>query len=256
MLIVLSPAKTLNFDSPLPSTRATQPALLDQSEVLIETLSAYSPNRLGKLMGISHSLAELNVERNLSWHRPFTKKNARPAMWAFQGDVYQGLQAWSFDKTQIDYGQKHLRILSGLYGLLRPLDLMQPYRLEMGTKLNNPGGKNLYEFWGDKLVSMLNRQLAATRSDTLLNLASNEYFSAVNRDLLRSDIISPVFRDWKNGEYKMISFFAKKARGSMAAWVIKNQIRSSSELSRFSEDGYRFSKRDSKPGSPVFLRKQ
>ena len=254
MIIVISPAKTLDFDSPLITRRATQPAFLDQSEELMERLVHYSPNQLGKLMKISHDLSELNVERNLNWSRPFNRKNARPAMLTFKGDVYLGLKAEEFSDEDIDYAQNHLRILSGLYGVLRPLDLMQAYRLEMGTRLKTDRGKDLYEFWGDQISLSLNKQLKKTGADMLLNLASNEYFGAVENKALKAEIISPVFKDWKNGEYKLISFFAKKARGSMAAWVIKNQVKDSSDLKKFDVDGYRFSAEQSTELVPVFLR--
>ena len=254
MIIVISPAKTLDFDSPLITRRATQPAFLDQSEELMEKLVHYSPNQLGKLMKISHDLSELNVERNLNWSRPFNRKNARPAMLTFKGDVYLGLKAEEFSDEDIDYAQNHLRILSGLYGVLRPLDLMQAYRLEMGTRLKTDRGKDLYEFWGDQISLSLNKQLKKTGADMLLNLASNEYFGAVENKALKAEIISPVFKDWKNGEYKLISFFAKKARGSMAAWVIKNQVKDSSDLKKFDVDGYRFSAEQSTELVPVFLR--
>ena len=254
MIIVISPAKTLDFDSPLISRRATQPTFLDQSEELMEKLVNYSPNQLGKLMKISHELSELNVERNLNWSRPFTRKNARPALMTFKGDVYLGLKAEEFSDQDVDYAQNHLRILSGLYGVLRPLDLMQAYRLEMGTRLKTKRGKDLYEFWGDQISMSINKQLKKTGTQTLLNLASNEYFSAVDKQLLKAEIVSPVFKDWKNGEYKLISFFAKKARGSMAAWVIKNQVKDTADLAKFNVDGYRFSPEQSSDSAPVFLR--
>ena len=254
MIIVISPAKTLDFDSPLNTRRATQPAFLERSEELIEKLVQFSPNQLGKLMKISHELSELNVERNLNWSRPFNRKNARPALMTFKGDVYLGLKAEEFTDRDIDYAQNHLRILSGLYGILRPLDLMQAYRLEMGTRLKTGRGKDLYEFWGDQISTSLNKQLKKSGSNLLLNLASNEYFGAVDQNTLKAEIISPVFKDWKNGEYKLISFFAKKARGSMAAWVIKNQVKVSLDLRDFDVDGYRYSPEQSSESKPVFLR--
>lgn len=256
MLIIVSPAKTLDFESPSTTKTFTQPALLKQSENLIDVLSTKSPADIEKLMGISPKLAELNVERYHNWSRPFKLSNAKQAVLAFKGDVYTGLQAETFTQKQLDYMQDHMRILSGLYGVLRPLDLMQPYRLEMGIKLPNPKGQNLYQFWDSIITKNINKQLEATNSKYLLNLASNEYFKSVQAKSINKDIITPVFKDWKNGQYKMISFFAKKARGLMSAWVIKNQVTELAKLSDFDVDGYQFSANDSDPLNPVFLRKQ
>ena len=256
MLILLSPAKSLDFETPSIAPKHSQSALLDKSEELIDTLSTYSPADLEKLMGISPSLAELNVERYHQWSRPFNKKNAKPAVLAFQGDVYLGMEAETFSDQDFAYAQDHLRILSGLYGVVRPLDLIQAYRLEMGIKLDNPSGKNLYEFWGSTITEHLNKQLKKLKSDTVLNLASNEYFKSVKKKELNAEIISPSFKDWKNGQYKMISFFAKKARGSMTAWIIKNQIENIEDLEKFDVDGYRYDAATSTPNKPSFLRKQ
>ncbi|RBP48367.1 peroxide stress protein YaaA [Arenicella xantha] len=256
MLTVISPAKKLDFEKPSKAPTYTQPAFLDESEKLIDVMSTQSPADLEKLMHISPALAELNVERVHQWSRPFNKKNAKQAVNAFQGDVYVGLDADSFSDDEFLYAQMHLRILSGLYGVLRPLDLMQPYRLEMGTKLANDGGKNLYEFWGNKITENLNDQLQAIDSKLLLNLASNEYFRSVKRNTLNAEIVTPVFKDWKNDQYKVISFFAKKARGLMTAWVIKNQIKSVDALLGFAADGYQYSAQDSDANTLVFLRKQ
>ncbi len=255
MLILISPAKTLDFETPSNAPKHSQPALLSKSEVLINELSTKSPADLEKLMGISGKLAELNVERYHQWSRPFTEKNAKQALLAFKGDVYTGLEAEKFSDEDFIYAQDHLRILSGLYGVIRPLDLIQPYRLEMGTRLANEGGKNLYEFWGSDITLALNKQLAKLKSETVLNLASNEYFKSVKEKDLKAEIVSPSFKDWKNGQYKMISFYAKKARGVMSSWVIKNQIESADELRKFRLDGYRFSASDSTPQTPVFTRK-
>ena len=177
-------------------------------------------------------------------------------MLAFKGDVYIGLQAEEYSEQDFENAQQRLRILSGLYGVLKPLDLIQPYRLEMGIKLENPEGKNLYEFWGDRITNTLNRQLKAVDSDVLLNLASNEYFKSINKKKLKADIVTPAFKDWKNGQYKMIGFFAKKARGTMSSWVIQNDIRDLGDLRKFKLDGYKYSARDSDPLNPVFLRRQ
>jgi len=256
MLIVISPAKTLDFETKPVAKKATQPQFLDQSQELINTLQGYSSARIGKLMGISQKLSVLNRERFQAWSRPFKKSNAKQAVLAFKGDVYQGLDAESFSEEDFAYAQDHLRILSGLYGALRPLDLIQPYRLEMGTKLKNQAGHNLYDFWGDDITKKLNQQLKKAKSDTLLNLASNEYFKSVNKKELKAEIVTPVFKDWKNGKYKMISFFAKKARGQMSAWVIQNQVEKVADLKKYKVAGYKYSAKESEPNGPVFLRKQ
>ena len=256
MLMVISPAKTLDFDSTLTAGRATQPALLEHSGELNRALRAYSSAQLSRLMKISPALAELNVRRNLDWRRPFTAKNARQAILAFKGDVYVGLDADTFAPPDFAYAQQHLRILSGLYGVLRPLDLMQPYRLEMGTRLRTEKGGDLYAFWGPQISQALNRQLTRIQSDTLLNLASNEYYRAVDPQALRATVVTPVFKDWKNGEYKLISFFAKRARGALAAWVIRNRVTRADDLPQFDGSGYRYSRQLSAPDKPVFLRKQ
>lgn len=256
MLIVISPAKTLDFETPACTNKRSQPSMLKQSEALIDVLTTKSPSDIESLMKISPKLAELNVERYHNWSRPFTKGNAKQALLAFKGDVYTGLQAEQFSEEEFAYAQDHLRILSGLYGVLRPLDLMQPYRLEMGTKLENLEGKNLYEFWGKSITKSINKQLEAIDSDVLLNLASNEYFKSVKKKDVAGDIVTPAFKDWKNGQYKMISFFAKKARGLMSAWVIENQVEDLEVLSKFNRDGYKYSAKDSDPLNPVFLRKQ
>ncbi len=256
MLIVISPAKTLDFETQPTTSTYSQPSMLNDSEKLIDVLSTKAPADIEKMMKISSKLAELNVERYHNWSRPFTPDNAKQALLAFKGDVYTGLDAESLSQAELDYAQDHLRILSGLYGLLRPLDLMQAYRLEMGIKLENPGGKNLYEFWDERITDGLNAQLAELKSDVLVNLASNEYFKSVKVKSLQADVVTPVFKDWKNGQYKMISFYAKKARGLMAAWIIKNRISDIAKLSNFDVDGYQFSANDSDALNPVFLRKQ
>jgi len=256
MLILISPAKTLDFESPAVAKKHTQPSMLAQSEQLIDVLNTKSPADIEKLMKISPKLAELNVERYHQWSRPFNKSNAKQAVLAFKGDVYTGLEAETFNDAEFAYAQDHLRILSGLYGVLRPLDLIQPYRLEMGTRLENDAGKNLYEFWGDSITQKINKQLKAIDSNVVLNLASNEYFKSVKTKSLDGDIVTPVFKDWKNGQYKMISFFAKKARGYMSAWVIQQQIEDLNMLPKFDVAGYQYSANDSDALNPVFLRKQ
>ncbi len=254
MLVIVSPAKTLDFESPLTVRKHTQPRLLKESERLVETLRALSPAELAALMGISDKLSGLNAARYQEWSRPFTPDNARQALYAFQGDVYVGMQAREFSAEDRAFAQKHLRILSGLYGVLRPLDLIRPYRLEMGTRLATDRGTDLYGFWGDRVTRVLREDLAA-RNPFIVNLASEEYFRAVDVDALDVPVISPVFRDYRNGKYKIISFFAKKARGMMASWIIRNRVRTENALRSFNEGGYRYSAAESSPERPVFLRR-
>lgn len=254
MLTVLSPAKTLDYESPLATEVHSTPDFLDDAETLIGELRELSPPRVSELMGISPRLGDLNFGRYLNWHRPFTPDNARQAVLAFKGDVYTGLAADELSEKDLKWAQDHLRILSGLYGLLRPLDLMQPYRLEMGTRLANSRGKNLYEFWGDRITSALNQCLAQQPSPVLVNLASNEYFSAVQKKKLDGDVITPVFRDWKNGRYKVISFYAKKARGMMANHIIRHRLTDPAGLRDFADGGYRFDEGLSSAREWVFLR--
>jgi cytoplasmic iron level regulating protein YaaA (DUF328/UPF0246 family) len=255
MLLVLSPAKSLDFDSPLPAVETTVPQFLDDSSILNQALRKLSPDDLSALMSISANLGELNFERNLNWSLPFTSHNARPAIFAFTGDVYTGLDVKSFCQQDLEYAQQHLRILSGLYGVLRPLDLIQAYRLEMGTALQQGKLKSLYAFWGTRLAENLQNCLRADPQPFLVNLASTEYFRAVDEKSLRCPVISPVFKDYKNGQFKIISFFAKKARGRMAAFLICNRVQSVDDLKQFCADGYQYSARDSTAESPVFLRK-
>ncbi len=254
MIIVLSPAKTLDYESPLPTNKHTQPLFPDRVSELVDILAAKSPSQLGSLMSISEQLSELNFERYQDWEPDYTPANARPAIVAFKGDVYQGLDVEQFDARDLNYAQDHVRILSGLYGVLRPLDLMQPYRLEMGSRLANPAGRDLYSFWGDSITERLNADLAGSRPKALVNLASQEYFSAVNPAVLDARVITPVFKDFKNDEHKVISFFAKRARGSMASWIIRNRVDTLKGLADFAEDGYRFSPDDSTTDRPVYLR--
>lgn len=254
MLIVLSPAKRLDFTEPVPSLRVTQPDFQGETETLIELLKTYTPRRLRNLMNISADLATLNHERFAAWHSPFTSDNAKPAVLAFKGDVYLGLQAETYSKPDLNWAQKHLRILSGLHGVLRPLDLMQPYRLEMGTSLKNPRGKNLYDFWGDRVTDTLNEALATQRSKLLVNLASKEYFGVVQPKRLAGELIDVTFKDHKNGKYKIISFFAKKARGTMASYVVKNRVTSLEGLTQFNGDGYYYVPKESSANELVFYR--
>ena len=254
MLILISPAKTLDFETPAETRAATQPVFLEDSKQLIEELQQLPPDGVCKLMSVSSKLGDLNHERFMNWHVPFTKDNAKQSVLAFKGDVYTGLDAEGFSARDFRYAQKHLRILSGLYGVLRPLDLIQPYRLEMGTKFANQRGKDLYQFWNDSITVELNRLLKDLKTDAVVNLASNEYFRAVHRKELQAEVISPAFKDLKNGKYKILSFYAKKARGHMAGWIIQNGISDADQLKKFSVAGYRYSAELSTPHEPTFIR--
>ncbi len=255
MLMVISPAKTLDYESPLATEISTQPDFLEQSRQLIDQLKELEPHQVSNLMSISDNLGQLNAERFSKWQTPFTPDNARQAILAFKGDVYTGLDAQSFSQKEFQFAQKQLRILSGLYGVLKPLDLMQPYRLEMGTKLENPHGKDLYEFWGSTLTQEINRLLSKD-DGVLVNLASNEYFKAIRKNDLEGQLITPNFKDQKNGEYKIISFYAKKARGLMCRYAIQNGITKAEDLKKFDLDGYYFSPEQSDSNSWIFLREE
>ncbi len=255
MLLVVSPAKKLDFDAPLATHEFSQPTLLEHSELLMARCVKLAPEQIASLMKLSDKLAGLNAARFGEWSLPFTPDNARQAILAFNGDVYTGLDANSFSEADFNFAQKHFRILSGLYGLLKPLDLMQAYRLEMGTKLDNVRGDNLYQFWDDIISKTLNQALAEQGDNVLINLASNEYFKAVNKKTLNADIITPQFKDWKNGQYKMISFFAKKARGLMARYIIQNQLTDVERLKNFDLAGYEFNADFSQGNEWVFTRK-
>ncbi|MDC1144031.1 peroxide stress protein YaaA [Porticoccaceae bacterium] len=255
MLIVISPAKKLDF-APVSAGNASQPQLLDHAAELLQGLKQLSPSEVCGLMGLSDSLGALNYERFQAWQRPFTEDNAKPAVLAFKGDVYQGLEAETMTDGQLAWAQDHLRILSGLYGLLRPMDLMQPYRLEMGTKFANQRGKDLYAFWGSIITDEINRLLAASTSPVLVNLASNEYFKSVQHKAINGRIITPVFMDKKDDKYKIISFYAKKARGLMSAYIIKNKISAVEGIKDFDSDGYCYNAAMSEGDSWVFTREQ
>ena len=255
MIIVLSPAKTLDYE--FESNRDhSVPAFLSQSTKLINNLKTKEPKDIASLMGLSDKLATLNFDRYQLWS-PAKKvsHDSKPSMLVFKGDVYQGLQAEDLSNAEMKFAQKHLRILSGLYGILRPLDLMKPYRLEMGTKLETSEGKNLYEFWGDKVQKNVLNELKVQRSDLLINLASKEYFTVLGKLPEDINVVTPTFKDYKNGNYKIISFYAKKARGLMARWIIQNKVTNFEDLSGFDLDGYKYSKAESTATVPVFLRK-
>ncbi|QIC63832.1 peroxide stress protein YaaA [Acinetobacter schindleri] len=254
MLALISPAKTLDYESSLPTDQHTQARLLEHSQELIEVASKLSATEISILMSVSEKIANLNVERFRDWQPEFDLSNARQAIFAFKGDVYTGLDAYNLKDHDISYAQEHLRMLSGLYGLLRPLDLMMPYRLEMGTKLANSRGHNLYEFWGHTITELINYDLAAANSELLVNIASDEYYKSVKENKIQAEIIKPVFLDQKNGKYKVISFYAKKARGLMARFVIENQIDRVEDLKGFNTEGYYFDAESSLKGELVFKR--
>ncbi|MBF1994325.1 peroxide stress protein YaaA [Serratia symbiotica] len=254
MLVIISPAKTLDYKSPLATERYTQPELLDASQQLIKSCRALTPAQIASLMGISDKLAGLNAARFSDWQPKFTPLNARQALLAFKGDVYTGLQAQNFNEADFDFAQQHLRILSGLYGVLRPLDLMMPYRLEMGLKLENANGKDLYSFWGEQITKKLNEALEQQGDDVVVNLASDEYFKSVKPAKLYGSVIKPVFLDEKNGKYKVISFYAKKARGLMSRFIIKNRLTQHEQLLDFNLEGYAFDESASQGNERVFKR--
>ncbi|MCO8103045.1 peroxide stress protein YaaA [Acinetobacter indicus] len=254
MLALISPAKTLDYESALPTDSHTLPRLLAHSQELIDVSRTLSASEIANLMSVSEKIANLNVERFRDWQADFDFSNARQALFAFKGDVYTGLDAYSLKDQDIDYAQQHLRMLSGLYGLLRPLDLMMPYRLEMGTKLKNLRGSNLYEFWGTIITDLINEDLAAAQSELLVNIASDEYYKSVKESKIQAEIIKPVFLDQKNGKYKVISFYAKKARGLMARYIIENKIERAEDLKGFNSDGYYFDADSSLKGELVFKR--
>ena len=255
MLILLSPAKSLDFDSPPPIPASGLPAFVDRSAELIALLRRKAPAQIAQLMDLSDSLATLNVERYRAWRPDFPPGSSKPAIYAFDGDVYGGLQAASLSAADMRWAQEHVAILSGLYGVLRPLDALQPYRLEMGIDLHNPRGKNLYAFWGDTLAEHLNERLQGEASPLILNLASQEYFKAVDRKALQARVVECVFEDWKGGAYKVISFFAKRARGLMARHAIRKRAASTRALLSFDAEGYAFDRTASEPDRLVFRRR-
>ena len=251
--MLISPAKSLDMQASLPNINRTKARLLDDSQQLINKLQELNPEQIQKLMGISEKLSELNYQRFQDWVQSDSAVQC-PALFAFQGDVYQGLGADTLSMDELEFAQQHLRILSGLYGLLRPFDLMQAYRLEMGTKFANERGANLYAFWGDKISVLIKTDMPVDEAPELVNLASNEYFKAVKPKLIASKVITPVFKDFKNGQYKIISFYAKKARGLMVAYALKNKITQAEQLKGFDSAGYHFSEELSDDKQWVFIR--
>jgi cytoplasmic iron level regulating protein YaaA (DUF328/UPF0246 family) len=255
MLFLLSPAKKLDYDSPVKLQDHTQPLFVKQSALLIDVLKKKPAADIAALMSLSDTLAELNVERYASWKPKFTQSNSRQAALAFNGDVYGGLQAATLTAAQMKWAQEHVAILSGLYGVLRPLDLMQPYRLEMGTKLETPRGKNLYQFWGTSIADYLNERLEGERKPVIVNIASDEYFKSVDLKTLKARVVQCVFQEWHQGAYKIISFNAKRARGLMARYAIVNKVATPEKLRGFDYEGYAYDAKVSQPDKLVFRRR-
>ncbi|TAL97002.1 MAG: peroxide stress protein YaaA [Paraburkholderia sp.] len=257
MIIVLSPAKSLDYETPPHVKKHTIPDFVDDAAELIGGLRRLSPQQIATLMDISDPLARLNFQRYADWSEKFDTRNAKQAVLAFNGDVYEGFDAKSLSAADLDYAQKHVRVLSGLYGLLRPLDLLQPYRLEMGTRFENTRGKDLYAFWGERITQALNAQLKknAGAARILVNCASNEYFRSVKPKLLDAPVITPVFEDWKGGRYKIISFHAKRARGLMARYAVENRLDAPEALKGFDAEGYAFDAGASNDSTYVFRRR-
>jgi len=253
LVTIISPAKKLDYSPVEKNIDSTIPSLLEHSNELIKDLKSLNPQEVSSLMNLSDKLGALNYERFQEWETTCTTSNSKQAILAFKGDVYQGLDAESLSETELIWAQKHIRILSGLYGLLKPMDLMQPYRLEMGTKFATKRGQNLYDFWNSIITEELNKNFSSDNTN-LLNLASNEYFKSINVSELKANVISPVFMDKKNGKYKIISFFAKKARGLMTRYVIKNRIEDITDIQNFEEGGYCFHEEMSEDNKPVFCR--
>ena len=256
MLIFLSPAKSLDYKTPPHIAAHSQPAWLKQSETLIRQLRKLSPADIANLMDLSDPLARLNFNRYAEWSPPFSPDNAKQAVLAFDGDVYDGLAAKSLSADDLAFAQQHVRILSGLYGILKPLDLMQPYRLEMGTKFANKDGKDLYAFWGERLLKAINAELAERSRPVVVNLASEEYFKAAVGRKINGAVVQPVFEDWKNGKYKIISFYAKRARGLMTRYAVTKRLNEPEGLKDFAEDGYAFAPEASDEKSWVFRRRE
>jgi cytoplasmic iron level regulating protein YaaA (DUF328/UPF0246 family) len=256
MLIIISPAKSLDTETPSVYTNFTLPEMTEKSEKLVKRLKTMSPKQLSALMGISADLGERNFKRFQQWQLPFTTENAKQSIFVFNGDVYHGLQAKTLSAELLELAQTRLRILSGLYGVLRPLDLMQPYRLEMGTKLKYQRAVNLYEFWNPAITKKINEAVAQSGSGVLVNLASSEYFKSIDNKKLKAKVVTPEFRELKNGKYVMVSFFAKRARGLMTRFVLENNITNPSELEAFDVEGYVLNPRLSKPENPIFTREQ
>lgn len=256
MHIIISPSKALNFDKKAPVSQRSELIFSAEARQIMEVLKEYNPEKLQKLMSVSASLAALNYDRNQTWHHPFMENDSKRALYAFQGDVYEGMEASTMSRSDIDYAQEHLSILSGLYGLLRPLDNIMPYRLEMGTSLSVGGHSNLYKFWGSKITEALESRMSNSGDAVLINLASTEYFKSVNTKQISTTIITPDFKDEKNGKFQIISFYAKRARGLMTRYIIENRLTDSGQLISFNEESYFFEPELSTEKRPVFIRLQ
>ncbi|MFC2087209.1 peroxide stress protein YaaA [Bacteroidota bacterium] len=254
MITIIGPAKRVNFENTIETENYYVPFFLDEAEILMNKLKKFSKNKLKNLLDISDELAELNTARHTNWKREHNKGNAKEAIFAFQGDVYNKLEATKFSKNELEFANEHVLIISGLYGILRPLDLIQPYRLEMGSKFSGRWGNNLYEFWREKLTQHINQRLEETKSEYLINLASKEYYKVLNNKEIKAKIITPVFKDFKNGNYKVLFLFAKFARGLMTKYIVENKIIRASELKLFQSDGYQFSEYMSGENEWIFIR--
>lgn len=255
MKILISPAKSLDFETPVELKEYSQPAFLREAEVLMKQLKSKSKDDLKSLMKISDQLASLNKERNKEWKAPFSPDNAKQALYCFTGEVYKGIDVHSMTEEEITFSQDHLRIISGLYGVLKPLDLIQPYRLEMGTRLKvNESAKNLYQFWNESITDYLNNEMSQKAEKTVINLASNEYYKAIKDKLLRADVITPQFKEFKNGKYKIIMTYAKLARGRMTRYILENKITDPEEMKHFDLEGYAFDDNLSEGNNWVFTR--
>lgn len=254
MLIVISPAKKLDFENLAPVKDFTQPLFLEKAKLLIDDLRKCKPAEISKLMGLSENLTKLNIDRYKTFKTPFNLDNSKQALYAFRGDTYVGLDADSMETKQVKFAQEHLRILSGLYGLVSPLDLIQPYRLEMGTKFSCQGKANLHKFWNEPVTNKVNELLDKDEKKVLVNLASKEYFSAIDLKKLNAQVITPIFKEKKDDEYKIVSFFAKKARGMMSRYIIDNELTDPADLLSFDKDNYKYNKKLSSPTEPVFTR--
>ncbi len=254
MLILISPAKTLDFDIPEKAINPSQPEFLAEAQLLVDKLKKYNPKKLQELMHINPKLADLNAKRYMDWYLPFTEENARQALQVFKGEVFTGLKAEDLNPDELNFSQDHLRILSGLYGVLRPLDLIQAYRLEMGTKLKTRKGKDLYQFWGKKITNSINTALKNSSQNIIINLASNEYFNSIDKKKLDAEVYTPTFKDYKNGTYKFLTVYGKRARGMMARFIIKNKITEVEKLKLFDDDGYYYHDNMSEGRSWVFTR--
>jgi len=254
MLILLSPAKTIDFTIEPQTSKFTLPEFTVEAQKLVQILRKYSSRQLQELMSINAALADLNAKRFFDWHLPFTPENAKQALLVFKGEVYTGLEAQNLSPADLDFAQNHLRILSGLYGVLRPLDLIQPYRLEMGTRLKTPKGADLYEFWESKITKSIRKALAQSGSNLLINLASNEYFKSLDAKKLGAEVVTPMFKDFHNGEYRFLTIYGKRARGMMTRFIIRHQISHPEDIKSFDEDGYIFNPSLSKGNERVFTR--